>query len=610
MIRQGRHIEYKWIALSNTTLGALMAAMNSSIILIALPAIFRGIGVNPLAPAEVGYLLWMLLGFMVVTAVFLVTFGRISDMFGRVRLYNAGFAVFTLGSILLSLVNGKGNGVAMTLILLRLVQGVGAGFLFANSAAILTDAFPSNERGMALGVNQIAAIGGSLVGLILGGVLAAIDWHLVFLVSVPFGLFGTVWAYLMLRETGQIQRHQRIDVAGNATFALGLTVLLLGITYALLPYGRSPMGWSNPLVIGALAVGVALLGVFVLIEARVAQPMFRLSLFKTRPFWAGNLSGFLASLARGGLQFMLIIWLQGIWLPLHGYSFQETPLWAGIYMIPMMVGFMVMGPLSGWLSDRYGARTFSTAGMLITAGAFVGLMQLPGDFSYVPFAVLIFIMGIGMGMFSAPNTASIMNSVPATYRGVASGMRATIQNSASMFSMGVFFSIVITGLAGHLPAAIRSGLSGTGVPAALVHSLATLPPTAALFAAFLGYNPMATLLPHSVLTSLSSAVQGRLLSTTFFPGLISPPFMKGLRTAFLISAVMALIAAAASVMRGARYVHDLDARSPAAQDTVADPLPAGSHVASPVADAGQAPERPVSGVGAHRAHGESDDSRP
>ncbi len=580
-----RKIDYKWIALSNTTLGALMATINASIILIALPAIFRGIGVDPLAPAEVGYLLWMLLGFMVVTAVFLVTFGRISDMFGRVRLYNVGFAVFTLGSILLALVNGTGNGVALQLILLRLVQGVGAGFLFANSSAILTDAFPPSERGMALGVNQIAAVGGSLIGLILGGVLAAIDWHWVFLVSVPFGLFGTVWAYLMLRETGQIQKGQRVDVAGNATFAVGLTVLLLGITYALLPYGGSPMGWSNPLVLGGLVLGVALLVAFVLIEARVPQPMFRLSLFKLRPFWTGNLSGFLAALARGGLQFMLIIWLQGIWLPLHGFSFAETPLWAGIYMIPMMVGFMVMGPLSGWLSDRYGARTLSTIGLLITGAAFVGLMQLPGNFVYVPFALLLFVMGCGMGMFSAPNSASIMNSVPPTDRGAASGMTATLQNSASMFSMGVFFTIVIVGLSGNLPAAISHGLAGTGLPAAIVHGVSTLPPTAALFAAFLGYNPMATLLPHSVLASLPAAVQHHLLSTTFFPALIAPPFMKGLGAAFLISAVMAAVAAVASVLRGARYVHDLHAGTPPAAQAgagiqaVAARATAGTHTA-------------------------------
>ncbi|HVB09248.1 MAG TPA: MFS transporter [Bacillota bacterium] len=550
-----RNVDYKWIALSNTTLGTLMAGLDGTIVLIALPAIFRGIGVNPLEPAEIGYMLWMLLGFMVVTAVFLVTFGRISDMYGRVRLYNAGFAIFTLGSILLSLVGGHGNGAALELILFRLVQGVGAGFLFSNSAAILVDAFPANERGMALGVNQIAAVGGSLIGLVMGGILATINWHWIFLVNVPIGLFGTVWAYLMLKEKGSIQKGQRLDLAGNATFAIGLTVLLLGITYALLPYGSSPMGWRNPEVIAALGGGVVLLAVFAWVETRVPQPMFRLTLFKSRPFWAGNLSGFLASLARGGLQFMLVIWLQGIWLPLHGYSFEQTPLWSGIYMIPMMVGFSIMGPVSGHLSDRYGARGFATTGMGVTAVAFVALMALPANFTYPIFAVILLFMGFGMGMFAAPNTASIMNAVPKGDRGAASGMRATLQNAATMFSMGVFFTIVTIGLASHLPAAMFSGLTGAGLPAAIAHQLANLPPTSALFAAFLGYNPMATLVPASVLATLPAAGRAALLGTTFFPGLISPPFMAGLRDAFLISAAMAVIAGLASVMRGGAYIH-------------------------------------------------------
>jgi MFS family permease len=564
-----KRVDYKWIALSNTTLGTLMAGLDGTIVLIALPAIFRGIGVNPLEPAEIGYMLWMLLGFMVVTAVFLVTFGRISDMHGRVRLYNAGFAIFTFGSVLLSLVNGHGNGAALELILFRLVQGVGAGFLFSNSAAILTDAFPASERGMALGVNQIAAVGGSLIGLILGGILATIDWHWIFLVNVPIGLFGTVWAYLMLKETGTIQRGQKVDVLGNATFAVGLTVLLLGITYALLPYGSSPMGWKNPEVVAALAGGVALLLLFAWIETRVPYPMFRLSLFRSRPFWAGNLSGFLAALARGGLQFMLVIWLQGIWLPLHGYTFDQTPLWSGIYMIPMMVGFSVTGPISGHLSDRLGARGFATTGMAVTAVAFIALMSLPANFTYPIFAVILLFMGIGMGMFAAPNTASIMNAVPRAYRGAASGMRATLQNAATMFSMGVFFTIVTLGLAGHLPTAMLSGLTQAGLPAALAHRLAGLPPTSALFAAFLGYNPMATMVPAAALAALPAAARAHLLGTTFFPGLISPPFMSGLRAAFLISAAMAVIAGLASALRGrGSYVHE-DAAEPAVAEAAA-----------------------------------------
>ena len=342
---------YKWIALSNTTIGMLMATINSSIILISMPAIFNGVGINPLAPGETNYFLWLLLSYMVVTATLVVAFGRISDMLGRVKLYNLGFAIFTLGSILLFLTPGSGNTAVLLMIVFRLVQGVGAAFLFSNSTAILTDAFPARQRGMAMGINQIAAIVGSFVGLILGGVLATFNWRLVFLVSVPIGIFGTVWAYLMLHETATIRRNQKMDWPGTVTFAAGLTVLLLGITYGIEPYGKSSTGWGNPGVIAALVGGALLLGLFVLIELWASDPMFRLSLFRIRAFAAGNIANFLGALTRGGLQFMLVIWLQGIWLPLHGYSFKDTPLWAGIYMTPLLIGFIIMGPHQ-WLAFR------------------------------------------------------------------------------------------------------------------------------------------------------------------------------------------------------------------------------------------------------------------
>ncbi len=548
--------KYKWVALSNTTLGALLATINSSILLISLPAIFTGVGINPLAPQETNYFLWLLLGYLVITATLLVTFGRISDIFGRVKLYNLGFAVFTVGSILLFVTPGSGNTAVIQMIIYRLIQGVGAGFLFANSTAILTDAFPSNQRGLAMGVNQIAAILGSIIGLILGGVLSVVNWRLVFLVSVPFGAFGTIWAYWMLRETATIRGHQKIDWAGNITFFLGLTILLIGITYGIEPAGNSPMGWTSPFVLGALAVGILFLVAFVWIELHVSDPMFRLDLFKIRMFAAGNASGFLAALARGGLQFMLVIWLQGIWLPLHGYSFEETPLWAGIYMLPLLIGFVIMGPLSGWLSDRFGARTFSTLGMLIQVGGFIGLTFLPANFNYLWFALLLVVLGIGQGMFAAPNTTAIMNSVPPEHRGVSSGMRATFQNSATVFSIGVFFSIVTVGLASALPGALGSGLTQAGVPGPVANQISHLPPTAALFAAFLGYNPMATLLPPQVLHSLPAANQAHLLSKSFFPNLISDPFMVGLHAVFYLSAAMCLVAAVASLLRGKRYIHD------------------------------------------------------
>ena len=547
---------YKWIALSNTTLGVLMASLNGNIIMISLPAIFRGININPLAPNQSTYLLWMLMGYTVVTATLLVSFGRISDIYGRVRMYNLGFAFFTLGSILLFITPGTGSTGAAELIAFRLVQGVGAGFLFSNSTAILTDAFPPSERGMAMGLNQIAAIGGSLVGLIVGGFLAAVHWRLVFLVSVPVGLFGTVWAYLKLRETGIIKKEQKLDLAGNATFAVGLTVLLLALTYGIMPYGQSKMGWGNPLVIGGIVLGLALLVAFVFIEMRVEQPMFRLELFRNRMFAAGNLSGFLSSVARGGLQFMLVIWLQGIWLPLHGYNYADTPLWAGIYMMPMMLGFFLMGPTSGWLSDRFGARGFATGGMLLTVLGFLLLVMLPADFTYISFLIILVILGLGMGMFAAPNTTAIMNAVPPEHRGVSSGMRATIQNSGMLLSMALFFSIVIAGLAHNLPPVLYHGLVAAGIPSAVAARVSELPPTGALFAAFLGYNPMGSLIPPEVLAHLPAAVKAQVLGKEFFPRTIAPAFMASLRVAFYISAAMSFIAAVASFMRGERYVYD------------------------------------------------------
>jgi MFS family permease len=557
---------YKWVALTNTTLGALMASIDGSIVLIALPAIFKGIHVNPLAPGESGYFLWLLLGYMVVTATLLVTFGRISDMFGRVRLYNLGFAIFTVGSTLLALTPGTGNAGALELISFRIIQGIGAGFLFSNSAAILTDAFPPNERGRALGLNQIAFIAGQFLGLILGGVLASINWRLVFLVSVPAGLAGTIWAYTMLRELATIKRHQRIDWYGNVTFAVGLTVFLFGITYGIQPYGSSATGWGNPLVQAMIVIGLVLLGLFVWIETKVPDPMFRLELFKIRMFTFGNISSFLSALGRGGLQFMLIIWLQGIWLPLHGYSFEETPLWAGIYMTPLLVGFILMGPISGFLSDKFGARRFSTTGMLVQCIGFIGLTFLPADFPYPVFAALIFLLGCGSGLFASPNTSAVMSSVPPERRGVSSGMRATFQNSAMLVSIGLFFSVVTAGLASALPTTFYNGLVGYGVPSAVATQIAHLPPTAALFGAFLGYNPVAQLLSPAVLQHLTPANRSALLGKEFFPHLISGPFMVGLHAVFYLAAALCVVAAATSFLRGKQVLYG---RESAAEDAAA-----------------------------------------
>jgi MFS family permease len=547
---------YKWIALSNTTLGVLMATVNSSIMLIALPDIFRGIGVDPLQPGNTTLLLWLLMGYLVVTAVLVVSFGRLGDMFGRVKMFNAGFAIFALFSVMLSVTWLHGASAAWWLITMRILQGVGGAMLMANSSAILTDAFPSNERGLALGLNQVAAIAGSFIGLVLGGILGPIGWRYVFLVSVPFGVLGTIWSYLKLRELG-VRRPAKLDWWGNVTFAAGLISVLVGITYGIQPYGGHTMGWTSPVVLTLIFAGLAVLAVFCVIEIKVAEPMFRLSLFRIRPFTAGNLASLLSSLGRGGLMFILIIWLQGIYLPIHGYSFERTPLWAGIAMLPLTVGFLIAGPLSGWLSDRFGARPFATGGMVVAALSFVLLELLPVNFQYWQFAGVLLLNGIGMGLFASPNRAGIMNSLPPERRGVGAGMSATFQNSAMVLSIGIFFSLIILGLASSLPSHLMQGLTAQGVPASDAARLSQLPPVSIMFAALLGYNPIKTLL-GSTLAKLPANHAAYLTGHSFFPSLISGPFQHGLDVAFDFAIAACLIAAVASLLRGKRYVHETD----------------------------------------------------
>ncbi|HWD61205.1 MAG TPA: MFS transporter [Humibacter sp.] len=562
------HPRYKWVALSNTTLGMLMATINASIVIISLPAIFKGIDLNPLGAGNVSYLLWMLMGYMLVTAVLVVTFGRLGDMFGRVRIYNLGFIVFTLGSVALAFDPFTSSGGAMWLIAWRFVQGIGGAMLFANSTAILTDAFPSNRRGMALGINQVAAIAGSFIGLIVGGLLAVIDWRAVFFVSVPIGIIGTIWSYISLKEVGT-RNPGKLDWPGNITFAVGLFALLTAITYGIQPYGSSSTGWGNPWVIGGIVGGIVLLVVFAFIELRTKAPMFNMRLFRIRAFAMANLAGLLASVGRGGLQFMLIIWLQGIWLPLHGFNYADTPLWAGIYMLPITIGFLIAGPLSGTLSDRFGARMFATVGLLIVAVTFVLLLVIPVNFEYWQFAIITGLSGIGSGMFGAPNRTAIMNSVPANQRGAASGMAGTVQNAGTSLSIGLFFSLLIAGLAASLPSALYNGLTSHGVPTAAAQKIAELPPVGSVFAAFLGYNPIQSLLgPSGVLDKLPAKDAAALTGKEFFPQLIQQPFHDGLVVVFIAAAIMSLIGAVASFSRGKKYMH---------VDTVPTSLPATKH---------------------------------
>jgi MFS family permease len=543
---------YKWIALSNTTLATLIATIDLSVVLIALPAIFRGIHIDPLQAGNTSYLLWLLMGFMIVTAVLVVTLGRLGDIFGRVRIYNLGFVVFTIFSIALSVTWMQGDAAAIWLIVMRIFQALGAAMLVANSAAILTDAFPANQRGLALGINNIAGIAGSTIGLVLGGVLAPISWRLVFLISVPIGLFGTAWAYLKLREIGE-RRAARIDWWGNLSFAAGLILVMVAITYGIQPYAHHAMGWANPQVIGEMAAGLALLVVFALIELRVEDPMLDLRLFRLRSFVAGNVASLLGAVGRGGLQFMLVIWLQGIWLPLHGYDFANTPLWAGIAMLPLLAGFLVAGPISGMLSDRYGPRPFAVAGPILTAVSLALLSTVPVDFSYTWFGLLLFVFGVGNGLFASPNRAAIMNSLPPWRRGIGSGIASTFQNSGQVLSIGIYFSLMVIGLSAKLPHALYSGLLAHGVSPADAARVAHLSPVSTLFASLLGANPIASLVGPHALHALTHAQVATLTGRDFFPRLISPAFAGALSTAFWFSFAAYTIAAAASALRGGTY---------------------------------------------------------
>ncbi|MFY9890122.1 MAG: MFS transporter [Streptosporangiaceae bacterium] len=570
----GQPDSYRWIALSNTTLSMLMATIDGSIVIIAMPAIFRGIHLSPLAPGNITYVLWMIMGYLLVQAVLVVTLGRLGDMFGRVKIYNLGFVVFTLASIALSLDPLTGGQGALWLILWRVVQAFGGAMLMANAAAILTDAFPANKRGMALGVNQIAGISGTFIGLLLGGLLAAWDWRAVFWVNVPIGVWGTVWAYRSLREIATTSKKAKIDWAGNALFAVGATSLLAAITYGIQPYGGHTTGWTSPMVLTGLIGGAAVLVIFGIVETKIAEPMFQMSLFKIRAFAAGNAASLMSSMARGGLQFMLVIWLAGIWLPLHGYDYTVTPLWAGIYMLPLTGGFLIAGPVSGYLSDRYGSRPFATAGLLVAAAGFTGLMLLPINFPYPVFAALIFCNGIGSGLFASPNTSSIMSSVPAEHRGAASGMRSVFQNSGMSLSIGFFFSLMIAGLAATLSKTLSAGLRAQGVPAAAAAHVASLPPVSTLFSALLGYNPIKSMLaPTGTLAKLPARNTAILTGKSFFPNLISGPFHHGLVIVFSAAIAMSLLGAVISALRGKQFYY-------------ADPAVAAATAPGPAAPAG------------------------
>ncbi|WP_048082720.1 MFS transporter [Methanobacterium arcticum] len=556
-IGKKRGLDYKWVVMINVIMSGLMSSINGSITLISLPAIFNGIHIDPLNSFQ--YLLWILMGYGLVTATLMLGFGRLSDIYGRVKLFKIGFLIFTVGSILLYLTPGTGDIGAIEIIAFRIIQAIGAAFLMANGSALLTDAFPVSERGKALGINMVAFMSGQFIGLLLGGILAIYDWRFVFLVSVPFGLLGTIWSFLKLKEISYRDPNTKIDIIGNIVFVASITSILLGITYGLMPYGNDAMGWHNPWVIASMIIGFALLAVFPFIENRAENPMFRMDLFKIKMFSYANIAGFLNAMGRGGMMFMLIILLQGIWLPLHGYSYESTPFWAGVYMLPLTLGVVVMGPISGMLSDKYGPRWIATLGMVISAAAFLVLAALPYDFSYLEFGAAIFMMGIGQGMFSSPNTASIMNSVSPKDRGIASGMITTVIMTAFTASMAMFFTIVIVGITQKFPGAMTSSLASIGA-VQLAPVLSSIPPTGALFSAFLGFNPVSTILSALPTQFVSSIPQGTLTiltGTTWFPQTLAEAFMPALRMSFYIGAAFCAIGAVLSGLRGANYVHKM-----------------------------------------------------
>ncbi|SCG86306.1 MFS transporter [Methanobacterium congolense] len=555
---KNRGIDYKWIALLNVIIAALMGSINGSITLISLPAIFNGIHIDPMTSFQ--YLLWILMGYGLVTATLLLSFGRLSDIYGRVKLFRLGFLIFTVGSVLLYLTPSTGDAGAIEIIAFRILQAIGSAMFMANSSAILTDAFPPNERGRALGIHMVAFMSGQFIGLILGGVLAVYDWRYVFLVSVPFAVLGTLMSTFKLKETSIRSPDAKIDVWGNLTFILGITLLLLGVTYGLMPYGNDPMGWNNPWVVVSMVLGVVFMALFLWVETKVEDPMFRLDLFKVKMFTYANVAGLLNSLGRGGMMFMLILLLQGIWLPLHGYSYESTPFWAGIYMLPLTIGVMIMGPTAGWLSDKYGPRWIATAGMLINTVGFLILASMPYTFNYLEFGLTLFLMGLGSGMFSSPNSASIMNSVPAQERGVASGMMMTMMNTAFTASMAIFFTIVIVGITQRFPDAMTSSLASIGA-VQLAPVLSNIPPTGALFSAFLGYNPVSTILaglPASFSAAIPHSTLATLTGTTWFPSTLAGAFVPALHMSFYIGAVFTATAAVLSALRGETYVHELE----------------------------------------------------
>jgi EmrB/QacA subfamily drug resistance transporter len=414
-------IGYEWIALSVTTLGALLASLQGSALLIALPDILVKLQASFLT------VMWMLIGYLLVTTALVPVVGRLADMFGRKVLYNAGFAVFTIGSLGAGL--GQPGFHGLDVLFFRVIQGIGGALLVTNSTAIVTDAFRGGRVGLGLGVNQIAAAAGFVLGPVIGGLLTAISWRWVFLINVPIGLVGTYWGIRRLREPVRLPGHQRFDWLGSLTFTIGLGAFLLALSLVAFP----ALGWT---VIDALfVVGIVGLIAFVVIELRTSQPMMDLRLFAHRLFAFANLSNLLNGVARGAVLFLLIFFLQG--------PYGKDPLTAGLMMAPFGLAFLLVGPVSGYLSDHHGARLLGTAGLLISAVGLLGLSTITNLTPYWQLAIWMAIMGGGSGLFNSPNTNVIMTSVSADRRGMAAGIRTMLANTGQMLSISIAFPLVL-----------------------------------------------------------------------------------------------------------------------------------------------------------------------
>ncbi|WP_066797234.1 MFS transporter [Caldivirga sp. MU80] len=539
--------------LVNSFLGSLMASMTMSAIIIALPDILRGIGVNPMSPLGFASMMWLMFSYPLMVAVAVPIVGRLSDMYGRGKMFTIGDAIFTVMSTLLGIVPGYGSVAVAQMIAYRFVQGLGGSMMFTNSAAIITDVYPPHRRGVAMGIVSIAFSAGSIIGLVVGGVLAVVNWRLVFLVNTPIGIASTAWAYVTVYRLPLGLRRVRVDYLGASMLAASLVLLLLGITFGMLPSGNSMMSWGSPMVLGLIGGGLLLMALLIPVEMRTGEPILKINLFRIRPFTFGVLSALFLFLAQGANVFVLSLLLQAIYLPMHGVPYSETPLLAGIYLIPSSVANAVFAPVGGRLINRFGARVVSTIGAVLLGVSFELLTLLSLNFNYTLFAADLFLMGTGSGLFQSPNLVSIMSSVPQEDRSAASGLRASMQNIGLLMSFAVFLTLILVGSATALSTSISSALTKVGVPSDVVSELTRIPPAYALFAAFMGYDPMKFLMSQTGV-DLPGSVYAAVTKPTFFPSAIAPAMATGFIYAYHIAAIMAFTAAVFSYLRGREHI--------------------------------------------------------